>query len=112
MPDGLSSNCKLFADETSLFSLVHDVTISCSELNSDFAKISEWDFKWKMSFNHDLSRPAQEVIFNKKLETAPHPWIIFSNNPLRFCPAQKHLGLVLDLKLTFSEHINHIFLQG
>ena len=112
MPDGLSSNCKLFADETSLFSLVHDVTISCSELNSDFAKISEWDFKWKMSFNHDLSRPAQEVIFNKKLETAPHPWIIFSNNPLSFCPAQKHLGLVLDLKLTFSEHINHIFLQG
>ena len=28
LPDGLSSNCKLFADDTSLFSVVHDVTIS------------------------------------------------------------------------------------
>ena len=65
-----------------------------------------------MSFNPDPSIPAQGVIFSKKLETAPHPSIIFNNNPLSFCPAQKHLGLVLDLKLTFSEHINHIFLQG
>ena len=57
----------LFADDTSLFSIVHDVTISSSELNSDLAKISEWDFKWKMSFNSDPSKPAQEVIFSRKL---------------------------------------------
>ena len=41
LPDGLPSNCKLFADDMSLFSVVHDVTISSSELNSDLAKISE-----------------------------------------------------------------------
>ena len=60
--DGLSSNCKLCADDTSLFSVVHDVTISSSELNSDLAKISEWAFKWKMSFNPDPSKLVQEVI--------------------------------------------------
>ena len=27
---------------------------------------------------------------------------------LSLCPAQKHLGLVLDSKLTFNEHIKHI----
>ena len=32
----------------------------------------------------------------------------FNSNPLSLCPAQKHLGLVLDLKLTFNEHISHI----
>ena len=79
---GLSSNCKLFADDTSLFSVVHDVTISSSELNSDLAKISEWAFKWKMSFNPDPSKPAQEVIFSRKLKTVPHPSITFNNNPL------------------------------
>ena len=41
LPDGLSSNCKLFADDTSLFCVVHDVTISTSEFNIDLAKISE-----------------------------------------------------------------------
>ena len=106
--DGLSSNCKLIADDTSFFSVVHDVTISSSELNSDLAKISEWAFKWKMSFNPDPSKPAQEVIFSRKLKTVPHPLLTFNNNPLSLCPAQKHLELVLDSKLTFSEHINHI----
>ena len=45
LPDGLSSNCKLFADDMSLFSIVHDLTISSSELYNDLAKISEWAFK-------------------------------------------------------------------
>ena len=104
----MSSNCKLFADDTFLFSVVHVVTISSSELNSNLAKISEWAFEWKMSFNPDQSKPAQEVIFSRKLKTVPHPSITFNNNPLSLCPAQKHLGLVLDSELTFNEHINHI----
>ena len=61
-----------------------------------------------MSFNPDQSKPAREVIFSRKLKTVPHPSITFNNNPLSLCPAQKHLGLVLDSKLTFNEHINHI----
>ena len=61
-----------------------------------------------MSFNPDPSKPAQEVIFSRKLKTVPHPSITFNNNPLSLCPAQKHLGLVLDSKLKFNEHINHI----
>ena len=33
LPDGLSSNIKLFADGTSLFSVVHDIDCSASDLN-------------------------------------------------------------------------------
>ena len=83
----------------SLFSVVYEVTISSSELNSDLAKKSEWAFKWKISFAPDPFKPAQKVIFSKKLKTVPHPSIAFHNNPLSLCPAQKHLGLVLDSKL-------------
>ena len=36
---GLSSTTKLFADDTSLFSVVHDVTQSTNELNDDLEKI-------------------------------------------------------------------------
>ena len=61
-----------------------------------------------MSFNLDATKPAQEAIFNRKLKTVPHPSITFNNNPLSLCPAQKHLGLVLDLKLTFNKHIKYI----
>ena len=108
LSDGLSSNCELFADDTSVFSVVHDVTIGSFELNSDLAKISEWDFKWKMIFNPDPTKSAQELIFSRKLKTVPHPLITFNNNPLSLCSAQNHLGLVLDSKLTFNDPIKHI----
>ena len=62
-----------------------------------------------MSFNPDPSKPAQEVIFSRKLKTVPHPTITFNNNSLSLCTAQKHLGLALESKLTFnSKHIKHV----
>ena len=45
LPDGLSSNCKLFADDASLFSVVYNVIINSFELDSDLGKISEWASK-------------------------------------------------------------------
>ena len=38
LSDGLSSNAKLFADDTSLFSVVHDINTSATELNKDLKK--------------------------------------------------------------------------
>ena len=48
-PDNLSSNVKLFADDTSLFSASHDVNVSARELNGDLRKISNQAFQWKVS---------------------------------------------------------------
>ena len=36
--DNLTRNAKLFADDTSLFSVVHDVNTSAKELNDDLKK--------------------------------------------------------------------------
>ena len=55
--DDLSSKAKLFADDTSLFSVTpHDITTSANELNNDLKKISDWAIQWKMSFNPDPSK--------------------------------------------------------
>ena len=67
LADGLSSNAKLFADDSSLFSAVHDVNTSANELNNDLYQINKWAFQWKMSFNPDPSKQAQEIIFSRKL---------------------------------------------
>ena len=56
LSDELVSTVKLFADDTSLFSVVCDSNISAYELNNDMQKISEWAYKWKMSFNPDLNK--------------------------------------------------------
>ena len=45
LSDDLSSNPKLFADCTSLFSVVHDKNTSTKELNNDLRKISNWGYQ-------------------------------------------------------------------
>ena len=64
----MSSTNKLFADDTTIFSVVNDIDVSEHELNSDLRKISMWAYHWKMSFNPDILKQAQEVIFSKKLK--------------------------------------------
>ena len=66
LPDGVNSLCKLFADDTSLFSKVSDIHKSASNLNGDLEKISYWAYHWKMQFNPDPNKQANEVIFSQK----------------------------------------------
>ena len=42
LSDDLITNVKLFADDTSLFSVVHDVNTSANNLNNDLSKINVW----------------------------------------------------------------------
>ena len=70
--DDLSTTAKLFADDTSLFSIVQNVSTSASHLNNDLSKISNWAFQWKMSFNPDPSKQAQEVISSRKIQKTCH----------------------------------------
>ena len=66
LAENLSSNPKLFADDTSLFSVVRDLNTSANEINDDLKKIEAWAHQWKMSFNPDPSKQAQEVTFSRK----------------------------------------------
>ena len=63
LPNKLKSNAKLFADDTSLFTIVKDENESANVLNNDLSLISEWAFNRKMLFNPDPTKPAQEVLF-------------------------------------------------
>ena len=46
--DDISSDAKLFADNTSLFTVVYDEITSANQLNRDLKIISEWTYQWKM----------------------------------------------------------------
>ena len=98
LSDGLSSNAKLFADDISLFSVVHDINTSAIDLNKDLKKkINDRAFQWKMTFNPDRSKQAQEIIFSRKLKKATHPPLLFNNNNVSQVNSQKHLGVILDV---------------
>ena len=70
LPNGLKSNAKLFANDTSLFTIVKDRNVSANILNNDLQLISQWAYKWKMLFNPDPKKNCpRSVIFKKKPNT-------------------------------------------
>ena len=95
----------MFADDTYLFSVIKDNIDSANELNSDLEKISNWAVQWKMSFNPDPSKQATELLFSRKRIQENHPDLRFNNTVVSRVTNQKHLGVLLDSKLNFSEHI-------
>ena len=111
LPNDLQSNPKLFADDTSLFSIVQDITTSTVSLNNDLIKISEWAVQWKMNFIRDPSKQAQDLLFSQKTSSKSYPSLNFNDNPVHQVQLQKHLGLFLDPKLSFDEHIQCIFIK-
>ena len=44
LPDNVSTNVKLFADDTSLFCVVHDIATSSCDLNYHLNRVGEWAF--------------------------------------------------------------------
>ena len=106
VPEGLTSNAKFFANDTSIFSVVLGSSSSSLSLKEDLSKISQWTYQWKMLFDPDASKQAQEIISSREKNPFNHSDIYFNNIPLKRENTQKHLGLYLDAKLNFSENIN------
>ena len=99
------SNAKLFADDTSLFSATGDSRTTRNELNDDLVKINNSAYQWKMSFNPDPNKQAQEVIFSRKTKKINHPPLTFSKSTVSQSTSQKHLGVILDASLSYEEHL-------
>ena len=108
LSDNLITNSKLFADDTSLFFIAHDPNATANDLNKDLRKINDWAYQWKMNFNPDPLKQAQEVLFSRKIKSQNHPWLHFNNNPVNQTPLQKHPGIYLYPKLDFLEHLKNI----
>ena len=107
LSDNLESNVKLFAGDTSMFSVVRDLINTSQKLDNDLDKVSLWTNKWKLSFYPDPSKEAQEVIFSRKTNKVYHPSLWFNNSTIQQI-SQKHLGIHLDEELTFKHHINEM----
>ena len=90
------------------YSVVHDISQSGINLNDNLEKISNWDLQWKMSFNPDVNKQTQEVIFSSKLQKSNHPSQTFNGTSVSLSEIHKHLGMFLNSKLDFKEHIQNV----
>ena len=84
LTENISSQMRLFADDSSLFTPVKDVNETNEKLIQDLQIITNWAYQWKMVFNPDVTKQAVEVLFSVKKKTPVHLELIF-NGVLVFC---------------------------
>ena len=67
LADRLSLNAKYFADDTSLFLVIHDVDTSVNKLNNDLYQINKWAFQWKIALTQTQPNRSKKLVLVKKL---------------------------------------------
>ena len=63
-----------------------------------------------MNFDREPIKQAQEVTFTRKISKKGHPPLALNNNSVLCIKAnsQKQLGIVLDDRLSFEEHLKMV----
>ena len=112
LADNIMSDVKLCADDTSVFNVVFDTDISAEVLNQDLGAVQDWAYQWKMSFNPDPAKQAEQVIFSIKVFKVEHPAIYVCGSEVETVPHHKHIVLILDETLNFAEHIKEAIIKA
>ena len=94
----------LFADDTNLFHSDSHMISLCRVLNQELRKISTWLNCNKLTINFDKTH---FLLFSKR-RTYEEPIVIFNEVRLKEQIQTKFLGVMMDNKLCWKQHIAHV----
>ena len=101
LPDAVSSNILLFADDTKIFQQVRSKQDALS-LQSDIDVLNDWSEKWLLKFNTDKCHVLTLGKIDKIMYT--HRYKLYGNE-LDHVFEEKDLGVIVDMEMTFEEHM-------
>ena len=100
------NQCLLYADDTSLLTVVEDPFQSASSLNSDLRKIHTWSVDWQVTMN---SSKTNSMILSAKRSRLPHPPLFLNGNVINEVSSHTHLGLTLSSNMSWQNHVLYIY---
>ena len=104
LPKSVKNSIRLFADDTKIYRTV-TTDSDCLSLQKDIDSIEEWASKWQLKFHPKKCKTMRIGVKHPKYNytmTAEDGTIV----QLEETVMEKDLGVVVDNKLTFSQHIN------
>ena len=101
--EGISSKMRLFADDSIIYREIKSEA-DHQILMNDLKTLQEWSNKWQMIF-----KPEKCFIMNITLKHNPSLFTYsMSGIPLEVVKSWTYLGAVIDNKLTWNEHCDHV----
>ncbi|KAK2568354.1 RNA-directed DNA polymerase from mobile element jockey [Acropora cervicornis] len=99
----ITSNLRLFADDSLLYCAI-DIPQDCLALQEDLDKLSQWSYKWQMSFN--VSK-CKSLSITRKRNPYLHQYTM-NGQELESVKSHPYLGVELTQSLNWNNHINNI----
>jgi exonuclease III len=105
--DQIVSNIYIFADDTSLMTFIDplDIAGTFATINNDLQKLYEWSLQWRVDFN---AMKSTYIIFSKTVPLPQYPQITMGGKVISQVDHHKHLGIILNSKMTWSKHVDYI----
>ena len=100
LPDSVTSEVYLFADDTKIFNIITD-NESVDTLQSDLKKLEEWSNKWLLKFHPEKCKhmhigKSSDVVVNYQL----------NDTTIDQVSEEKDIGVIIDNDLSFDTHIS------
>lgn len=104
---GAQSNTACFADDTAIYSSSNQSNAICRKLQLSLTRVEKFFNKWKIRAN---AAKTQAIIFpfDGRRRRTPTSRLTLNGTPVDFTDNVKYLGVTLDKKLLFKQHIEEI----
>lgn len=101
-----SSQCILYADDTTIFTSHKDISSLVTILNTDLESIFKWCNTNMLSINASKTKFVVFTSHQRNVTSAPN--ITFGPHSISPCSFSSFLGILLDCNLKYQRHIAHI----
>lgn len=102
---GLSGRYFTFADDTALVYTGADIDLLETQINNDLLKYSQWLLHNKLKINIEKT---VYMVFHQKNVNLRNIHLKINNTVIKQVSYTKYLGLIIDEKLNWSKHLEHI----
>ena len=102
--DVVSSNIRLYADDSILFSIEDNSALTAEKLNADLEKITAWAKQWLITFN---PTKTENLLISRK-PNMPQTPVYFDNIRVKEVQMHKHLGVIIQSNLKWNNHLDSI----
>lgn len=108
IPTQTRTDLACFADDTACFTSSADLDLIIDRLQLAIEKLFEYFNKWKLKLN---SSKTEAILFTRK-RTQPLRTLKINGHSIAWSKSVKYLGLIMDHKLNWNEHVSYLRLKG
>ena len=101
----VSCELYMFADDTFIFEPIDNYDISFKRLNDDLVHLANWSNQWLVTFNADKT---EYLKISRKQQNVIDPPLLLHDTPIQKVVKHKHLGVTMNSKATWSDHIDEV----